>query len=132
MVPHSEWRWYGLFGHHICGRWCRFHLATEIGGYLVSTIGEYVPPSAGSSEQEEREWLKAHPYGDEIALDAKYETKVFRTDGKRCPCGCGQPDIEVPEVEGRRYNHPADATAGHYAMCDKWARIADGEEESDG
>jgi hypothetical protein len=36
-------RWFGHAGHFICAEWCRFHLCTQVGPYLISTVGEYVP-----------------------------------------------------------------------------------------
>src|SRR5919106_127620 len=39
----TELKWFGHAAHFICGRWCRFHLATQVGDYLVSTVGEYWP-----------------------------------------------------------------------------------------
>ena len=45
MIPKEDWKWFGSPGHYICSRWCRFHLCTLVGQYIVSTIGEYVHPS---------------------------------------------------------------------------------------
>lgn len=39
----SSWEWYGHPAHFICGDKCRFHLATKVGKYLVSTVGELWP-----------------------------------------------------------------------------------------
>lgn len=44
MINANEWEWFGNAAHFICGRWCRFHLATKVGKYLISTVGEYVSP----------------------------------------------------------------------------------------
>ena len=44
MIPVSDWIWFGTPGHFICANYCRFHLCTRVGDYLVSTVGEYVPP----------------------------------------------------------------------------------------
>ena len=83
-VPESAWRWYGLNGHFICGRWCRYHLTTKVGRYFVSTVGMYVHPSdSGGGEQSEYAWLKLHPNGREIGMDHYYETMVFKAGA---PC----------------------------------------------
>lgn len=126
MVPHKDWRWFGFSGHLIVGRWCRFHLATQVGQYLVSTVGQYVHPRhGGDSEQGDAAWLKDNPNGEEIGYDRTYETMVFHT-GEPCKtdgCGCGMP---VPddwgELDSQGYNNPGDATRGHLVMCETWAK----------
>jgi hypothetical protein len=124
-VPHSEWRWFGNAAHFICGRWCRFHMATQVGGYLISTLGEYVHPRHGGSEKAESEWLKENWTGEDIGCDRKYETMVF-VAGKPCDapdCGCGLPSISGDELDFRGYNRAAEATRGHMAMCEKFAAM---------
>lgn len=73
-VPVSEWRWFGEHGHYILGRWCRFHLCTQIGDYLVSTVGKLVHPrqTHGSEAGDER-FLEANLNGEPIGLDHFYE-----------------------------------------------------------
>jgi len=123
-VAESEWKWYGLAGHFICGRWCRFHLATEIGPYLISTMGQYVHPrNSGASEASEAVWLKDHPDGEEVGRGRCYETMVFRTTG-RCEsrtCGCGLPTIDPSSLDFEGYMTAREASAGHLAMCKKWS-----------
>jgi hypothetical protein len=145
-------RWYGHAAHFICGRWCRFHLATEVNGYLVSTVGEYWP------ERQVREiyaevcdpaWLveNAHRKGDDfdraylqrfgyedIGYERKYETMVFRA-GEPCTaegCNCGPPTIDGSELDFEGYNTAGAATAGHMAMIEKWSARPAGEARDDG
>lgn len=125
VVPVGEWEWFGHAAHFICGRWCRFHMATKVGDYLVSTVGLYVHPrhSAGS-ERAESEWLQKHPNGEEVGCDRFYETMVFKSVG-RCEvpgCNCGLPLIDGSELDFEGYQTAGDATKGHHAMCAKWAR----------
>lgn len=119
-IEESEWLWYGHAAHFICGRWCRFHLATKIGDFLVSTVGLFVHPSkSGSSEQEEAAWLAEYPNGDTIGFNRFYETMVFRA-GKECDaegCGCGLPKIFGSELDFDAYNDAKAATIGHRMMC---------------
>lgn len=88
MVPESEWRWFGLAGHFVCGRWCRFHLCTAVGEYMVSTVGLFVHPmhSAGR-EGTEAKWLRQNPDGEKIGcnrpVDGRSRTRT------RCRAGCG-------------------------------------------
>ncbi len=41
----SDWIWMPHVGHLCVGHMCRFHLNTYVNGYIVSTVGEYFPPS---------------------------------------------------------------------------------------
>lgn len=125
MIPESEWKWFGFAGHFICGRWCRFHLCTEVGGYLVSTVGQFVHPMHGKgNEQAEAEWLLENPNGQEIGYKRHYETMVFKSgapcDAEGCKCGTPLPSDHT-EVEMDGYSEPGEATAGHIAMCRKVA-----------
>jgi hypothetical protein len=140
-IPKSEWKWFGNAGHLIVSRWCRFHLCTLIGDYVVSTVGEYWPERQVReihAEVHDPAWLTAnrHLKGDtfdaeyfkrfgyeEIGYHRKYETMVFRVIGfcEAAECGCGLPDIDGSEHEVDGYNNAKDATEGHMAMCEKWA-----------
>ena len=124
-IPQEQWKWFGEAAHFICGRWCRFHLATKVGKYLVSTVGEYVHPRHGTgSEQGESDWLKKNWPGEDIGHERKYETMVFLA-GKPCDsplCGCGLPKIDGNELAMAGYNRADDATRGHAKMCVKWAK----------
>ena len=120
-VPHKDWQWFGRAGHFICGEYCRFHLCTKVGPWLVSTIGDLVHPrNSGSSEMTERKWRMENPDGEPIGYGRFYETMVFRISGL-CGCGCGQPAIIPKELDFRGYNNTAEATNGHLEICEKWA-----------
>ena len=124
-IPELEWIWYGKAGHFICGHWCRFHLYTKIGRVVVSTVGEYVHPRHGQGREDlEMEWLQQNPYGEDIGLDRKYETMVFRSTDEPCDCGCGQhmPD-GGRELDFHGYNNPIAAQEGHMELCHKWASV---------
>lgn len=129
IYPRSEWKWFGSVGHFICGRWCRFHLATQVGIWFISTVGEYVHPRhSEGSERKESEWLKENWPGEDIGCDRKYETMVF-TAGLPCTregCNCGMPlPDDYTEIDANGYNTAGDATAGHMKMCEKYAMIAE-------
>lgn len=120
-IPETQWEWYGLAGHFICGTWCRFHMTTKVGRYLISTVGQYVHPRhAGGAEMREREWLMKHPDGEELGPGRFYETMVFEISGT-CLCGCGQPKIDSLELDTAGYKLPGPARAGHMKMCHRWA-----------
>jgi len=124
MIKAEDWKWYGQPGHFICGRWCRFHLATEIGEYFISTVGEYVHPRhSGASEADEMEWLKENWPGEDIGWDRKYETMVFKIIG-RCEtpeCGCGMPEVGGENIDMRGCNSAKEAREDHMALCSIWA-----------
>ena len=124
-IPPSKWKWFGVSAHFICGTWCRFHMATKVGKYLVSTVGQYVAPRrSGGHEAIEAAWLKEHPNGEEIGCGRFYETMVFKA-GKPCAaetCGCGLPGIDGNELDTYGYLTAGEATRGHMAMCNKWAK----------
>lgn len=66
MIAKRDWKWYGQAAHLIVGQWCRFHMATEIGPWLVSTVGAYVHPRhSGGGERGEAEWLKKNWPGED-------------------------------------------------------------------
>lgn len=149
LYPRDTWQWFGTAGHLIVGHDCRFHLCTQVGPWLVSTVGQYWP------ERPVREihaqvhapaWLAAnrHRKGDdfdraymqrfgyaEIGGDRTYETMVFRAC-KPCTaegCACGLPEIDGSEVAAAGYNDAGSATAGHLEMCERFAAVPAGAAE---
>ena len=116
-IPESEWEWFGNAGHFICGRWCRFHLCTKVGPWLVSTVGEYVHPRHSKGNE-------ADEFSD-IGCDRKYETMVFLA-GERCvatDCGCGLPFIDGSERDMLPANTAKEAAENHVVLCKKYAEI---------
>lgn len=121
-IPVSKWRWFGRSGHLCVGEWCRFHLSTQIGDYLVSTVGMWIPHSVAPNERIEATWRKTHPNGLEIGCDRCYETMVFKCIGP-CKCGCGIPmtgDCCDEFFDG--YNTQLEATQGHLRICKQVAK----------
>lgn len=139
----QRWKWFGNAGHFICSQWCRFHLCTKVGKYLVSTVGEYWPERAVRkihAEVHDVAWLAENGAlrGDEfdhaymkrfgyetVGLDRKFETMVFKAGA---PCkseecgGCGLPQISGRELDFAGYNDAASAAQGHLKLCRKWAK----------
>lgn len=142
MIAPEKWQHFGTAGHFICAAWCRFHLCTKVGDYLVSTVGQYWP-ERGSREIHanvtDPKWLieNEHLKGDyfdaaymrrfgyeNIGCDRKFETMVFKA-GARCNaagCNCGQPEISGSELDFLDYNNTKDANEGHFKLCLKWAK----------
>ena len=108
----QDWKWLGYAAHLIVGARCQFHLATVVGDYLVSTVGEY------KSDHRAKDF-------EEIGAGRLYETMVFRVTGEVCKlpdCNCGGPEVEDwSEMDTNVYNLRGDATKGHMEMCERWA-----------
>jgi len=141
-VSVEDWEWFGHAAHFICGQWCRFHMATKVGGYLVSTVGEYWPERPSReihAKYTDAAWLVAnqHRKGDdfdyaymkrfgfeEIGYQRKYETFVFKA-GKPCStkgCACGLPAIDGHELDTLPANDAGAAKRNHLELCRKWAK----------
>lgn len=110
MTPKYEWVWYGYAGHLCVGTRCAYHLCTRVGGFLISTVGHYLPKG---DDKMAAIGASCHDY---------FETMVF-------PCGqrdnpSGDPDIiDFVELECTRYAKSIDAERGHRAICEKYAKI---------
>ncbi len=86
----ADWVWMPHPAHFICARDCRFHLATKVGDFIVSTVGELLPDSAvreiyaecrsitleGEGDARLTDWMTKAGYED-IGYQRKYETMVF-------------------------------------------------------
>lgn len=140
VLRHGQWEWYGNAAHLIVAEWCRFHLATKVGRFLVSTVGEYLPDEGtrdvlartrgitleGRGDARHADYMRKIGY-EEIGAGRKYETLVFRLGDPvaECECGCGLPRPEDwGEIDADGYNDPKAARAGHLAMCEKWSNPA--------
>ena len=138
----SNWKWFGLPGHFICGDKCRFHLCTQVGNYLVSTIGQLWPERKSreiSAKIDDPKWFEEnqHLKGDnfdyaymvkfgymDVGCNRKFETMVFKA-GMVCKvkdCNCDQPTIDGSELDFKNYNNVGDATKGHMLLCNKWSK----------
>lgn len=139
-VEEKHWQWFGCAAHLIVGAQCRFHMATKIGDYLVSTVGEYWPERTSReihARHHNPQWLRdnQHRKGDDfdhaymlkfgyetIGCYRKYETMVFKTEDGECSCGCGLPLVsDFTELDFEPYNDAKAARAGHMMLCHKWS-----------
>jgi hypothetical protein len=135
----NDWRWFGCAGHLIVARDCRFHLCTQVGAFLVSTVGEYWPSESvreilattkgivlrGKGDARESDYMRRIGFS-EIGSGRLYETMVFRTTGEVChapDCGCGLPTVNYTELDMRGYNTAGAATLGHMELCREYAAM---------
>lgn len=143
MIKIDKWKWFGNAGHFICGSSCRFHLATQVGQYLVSTVGQYWP-ERGSREIHAKirdiKWHEAnkHLLGDyydaaymkrfgyeQIGYNRLFETMVFKLKGEVCTakeCNCGLPEIEPSNLDFSGTNTAGEAMTNHIKLCKKWSK----------
>lgn len=114
-MDESKWIWMPHAGHFCGARSCNFRLNTYVGGYIVSTIGEYVPGSYCSTEWEE------------IGSGRLYETMVFKAKKIKEAC-CSYEAIVSEQVDFEGYNDAGSATKGHMRLCKKWVKrgVSDG------
>lgn len=140
MLTKQDWKWFGHAGHYILADRCQFHLTTQVGKYLVSTIGQLWSDESVRriiAEIYDPEWWQQHltlrgdafdrlymeQFGyEEIGIGRKFETMVFLAgDPCRTPeCGCGKPEITGAELGMKGYNTAGYAARGHMEMCEKW------------
>lgn len=120
MINAKDWKWSGLAHHLIGGANCRFHMATQIGNVIISTVGEYWLDKASMEKLGEEGPL-------EIGLGRTFETFVFKASDNLCTCGCGLNLIhDYTEIDSLAANTRAEATENHMKLCVKWAE-ADGD-----
>lgn len=137
IILESDWRWFGCAGHLIVSANCRFHLCTQVGDYLVSTVGEYFPDDSvreslaqsrgvvlkGRGDERRADYMKKIGF-EEIGYKRLYETMVFRVTGEVChrpECACGLPEVNYSELDMDGYQTAGAATLGHMALCRKYS-----------
>ncbi len=104
----ENWVWMPHAAHFIGADRCRYRLATYVGGYIVSTIGDYFPMGASQLEK--------------IGFDRMYETYVFKAGEVALECGCKYKPTSWQEIDSRGSNCPNEAYENHIIMCNKWAK----------
>lgn len=141
----SDWNWMPHPAHFICSKDCKFFLATEVGGYVVSTVGEYYPDSQVRkihAEIHDEKWYREnmHKKGDEWdrAYMEKfgftelhiggwlYETMVFKSE-KMPEEGCDACRFKIESgnnIDEEWYKTSDEAFEGHYALCEKWSKLS--------
>lgn len=130
----DKWIWMPHAGHFIGGRDCRFHLNTYVGGYIVSTVGEYEPAMVIREIEAKCLGIKLEGKGDSLREDALlklgytkiglnriYETMVFKAKRSVEDKCCRWTVSKFRELDFKGYNKAEDALKGHMELCKKWA-----------
>ena len=122
--------WMPHAGHFICGAQCEFRITTYVNGYIVSTVGEYVPDEGVRRICRESRGLRLDLKGDaeradfgfeDLGSQRKYETIVFHA--VKSTHGCCPYEMKSPrELETAGYNTAEDAYHGHLKMLTRYRR----------
>jgi hypothetical protein len=124
--------WMPHAGHFIGSAYCRFHLNTYVNGYIISTVGEYVPDSQVRRILRESRGRLTDLRGDaeeaefgfeELGYHRLYETMVFRAVKRIAKETCCPYRMQSgSELDMRGYNKAEDAYRGHLSLLRKWAK----------
>lgn len=140
-VTKDKWVWLPHPAHYICSDKCEFVMATKVGRYIISTVGQYWPERAVreiharihdpkwhaennnlKGDRYDYEYKKRFGY-EEIGYQRKFETMVFPS--KKMPEGgceaCPYTIKSGRNIDEEHYNEAKDAYKGHMKMCVKYA-----------
>jgi hypothetical protein len=139
-IKRDKWVWMPHPAHFIYSSYCRFVMATKVGKYIVSTVGEYWPDRKIREIHAEicdLKWFKEnkHRLGDDfdhaymkkfgcedIGADRKYETIVFKAKKSEKDISCCPYRIIVnKDLDFMSYNKAEEAFKGHYKLCNKFS-----------
>jgi len=109
--------WMPHAGHFICSSRCQFRLNTYVNGYIISTVGEYVPSTRTYSDEADDKFEK-------IGFDRLYETMVFKAKKSNFKC-CPYEMVDPTGIEMAGYNEASDAYKGHLKLVNKYAKAKD-------
>lgn len=132
------WVWMPHAAHLSVGDRCRFRLATCVGAWVVSTVGEWLPDETtreiiarsrgvaleGIGDEREADFLRKCGFV-ELGYRRTYETMVFAAAAS--PGSCCAWHAAGGEVDFQGYSDPASAYAGHMELCERWANVPAGE-----
>lgn len=105
----DTWVWMPHAAHFIGSDKCQYRLATYLPtGYIVSTIGDYLP-------------YRGKEY-EEVGPGRLYETMVFTAEPNSKALCCRYTINNYSEVDLRGYNDPKSAYDGHMALCHQYAQ----------
>ena len=115
IMPKSEWIWMPHAAHYMGYRKCQFRLATYVGDWIVSTIGE-----RGDKDSESGSGY------EEIRVGRIYESIVFKAKPADDECdACPYIVADFGDtLEEQGYNNGREAYNGHIALCEKWSKIS--------
>ena len=136
-MTRESWVWMPHPAHFICASYWKFFLATYVGGYIVTTVGEMLPDAPvreiiaesrgvalkGQGDARLADYMKKIGYED-LGYERKYETMVFKAMVRVDPNQCCPFVIDGEEVDFSGYNDAVSAKNGHYLLCEKWSKLS--------
>ncbi len=138
-ITRDKWIWMGHPAHFICARDCKFFMATRVGKYIVSSVGEYFPDApvreifaqsrgitlTGMGDARQYDYMKKVGYEELHSGGYLYETYVFKAIKNKAKGGCEACPYIIESgsnVDSMCFKTRGEAFKGHYKMCDKWAK----------
>jgi len=139
-VGKDKWVWMPHPAHFICSYDCKFVLATKVGKYIISTVGEYFPDAPIREIMATSRGVKLEGIGDarrhdfmkkigfeELGIGRLYETMVFKAvkssvKGKNACPACPFQISSGSDLDFMGYKTSKEAYEGHMKMCKKWAK----------
>jgi hypothetical protein len=112
----DEWIWMPHAAHFCASDDCRFHLATYVGGYIVSTVGEYVPKGS-VSQPKGKQFMEVGPH-------RLYEAMVFVAEPSTNKC-CPWAVRTFASLQTEGSNSAPHAYQTHLRLCKEWALVED-------
>lgn len=124
--------------HFICSYDCKFFLATKVGKYIVSTVGEYFPDSQireifassrnikleGKGDERKSDYMKKIGFEELHCGGWLYETYVFKSI-KMPENGCKSCPFKIEigsNIDQNVYKTGDEAFKGHYKLCEKYSK----------
>lgn len=104
----QDWTWMPHAAHFSGRQRCLFHLATHVGGFIVSSVGDYRPDG------------DRKPVGGGF----DYETMVFVAE-QQCEACCPWEIASGHALKTIRTNDPGEAVANHMRLCHEYATLSD-------
>lgn len=139
-IPKDKWIWMPHPAHFICAQDCKFFMATKIGKYIVSTVGEYFPDYRirkifaesrgkvieGKGDEYDRNYMREIGFEELHFGGWFYETMVFKAikssrKGNQACKACPFQIESGQNIDEKWYKTPEEAYKGHYKLCNKWA-----------
>ncbi len=137
VVTKDKWIWMPHPAHFICSYDCKFFLATKVGKYIISTVGEYFPDAPireifaesrkvileGRGDARRNDYMQKIGF-EELGVGRLYETMVFKSQ-KMSKDGCGAClyRMKTPsDIDFDGYKTAKEAYRGHMKMCLKWSK----------
>lgn len=110
IIRRKSWIWLPHPAHFVGAFRCDFRLATVVGDFIISTVGEYR--------------FSADKKISKIGPDRFYETMVFfKKDYNLENCGCYKFEIDGDCIELDGYDKCDEAMSGHNKICRKYSML---------